>query len=654
MYSRYITGGGTNVEHEVKNRECPVCAESGRDSTGDHLWLMADKARWFCNKVDAHPDGQLVFFDNSLETNEPIFEDEGGEPKETPQEPPHDMFGTGNTNIPLSDYTNREGAFKPPQSTTVCEDFRGVPAEWWEKYGVEFSKVDGELVRQFYPVTLNGKLRTRKIRIIEDKEFYWEDKKKAKKKDLFGMLTVPDKIPKRVLLTEGEIDAVSAAYMLEKYKVVVLSGMDGDSIKNIAQNTEFLEKIPILTLCPDQDVPGNEFCEKIVSLFPEILVMDIARKDANAMLEVGLKREFTSAYFDAGKYKPPSIVEVSSFADCLRTPVAKGISYPWPSLDAITYGMLPHTILSIGSGPSVGKTTLVRAIQEHLMFHHGVPIGIFSLEESKETTLRFLVGYRMNQRIHLPGSKYDIDEAISYAEELEGKAFIYDRRYFNGNWEKIEKSIRFMYAMGVKHFFIDPLTALVVHHDSSTQNTALGKIMSDLSTLMQELPIYVMLVNHLNNPSSGPGHDEGGRVLPSQFTGSKSQWRFSTDMWGIERNILSEDEEEKNTMTIRNLKHRTDGSLMGRTTRFNFSFDSGRLLEKPSGFKSGTCSLTIDKAPLLFPDVSQKHSNEVTDGEIYSKVGEFKGGGKSPVEIFKEDIEEKKPETITDLFGGGA
>ena len=621
----------------VPNRRCPVCVENGRDNGADkgHLFLMTDKKRWMCNKTEAHPDGQLVFYPNDMENDEPIFGDE--EPEEYPEEPkkdedaPHDLLGQKHTNIPLEDFTNSEGAFKPSQSTTVCEDFRGVPAEWWQKYGVEFNKVDGELVRQFYPVTLKGKLRTRKVRMIEDKEFYWEDKKKAKTKDLFGMLTMPDKIPKRLLLTEGEIDAVSAAYMLKKYKVVALSGMDGDSIKNIAQNSELLEKIPVLTFCPDQDVAGNDFCEKIVSLFPDVLIMDISRKDANEMLKDGREREFVDAYFNAGKYKPPSIVEVSSFADSLSTPVPMGISYPWLSLDQITYGIVPHTILSLGSGPGAGKTTLVRAIQEHLMFHHDLPVGLFSLEESKEMTLRYLVGYRMNQRIHLPGSKYDVDEAIHHAEELEGKAFIYDRRYFNGNWEKIEKSIRFMYAMGVKHFFIDPLTALVIHHDSSTQNTALGKIMSDLSTLMQELPIYVMLVNHLNNPTSGPTHDEGGMVLPSQFTGSKSQWRFSTDMLGAERNVLSEDEDIKNTMIIRGLKHRTDGSLTGRYIKLHYNVMTGRLEEPVSEFQSQTNTLTIDKADVTgggfivneeTENVSEKHIKKPKP----SSIGDFLGG----------------------------
>lgn len=596
------------------NVRCPVCQENGHDNGTDkgHLFLMEKGDRWCCNRVEHHLDGMYVFYPNNKEDNTPILnndstEDVSQKHSEDTSEAPDSPFESVGTNTFPDNKSFSKGTFSSTQRKVI--DFRGVPARVWEEYGVDFEIIGDEPVKQFYPVTLNGKHKTYKVRLIEDKEFFWEHGKRARKKDLFGMSTLGGKIPKTLLITEGEVDAVSAKFMLEKYKVKVVSGMDGDSIKNISYNVEFLEKVPNLVFCPDNDAAGNEYCEKIVSLIPNIKVMQIQLKDANQMLTEGKEAQFIDAFYRADSYRPPSIVEVSTIKESLRESVPVGISYAWNSLDAITYGMNPHTVLSIGSGPGAGKTTLVRGIQEHLMFHHDLPVGIFSLEEAKELTLRQLVGYQMNQRIHLPGSTYDIDEAMHHAERLEGRAFIYDRRFFNGRWEKIEKSIRFMYANGIRHFFIDPITALVVHLDSSAQNTALGKIMSDLSALMQELPIYVMLVNHLNNPTSGPTHDEGGRVLPSQFTGSKSQWRFSTDMWGVERNSLSEDDEDKNTVLIRNLKHRTDGDLMGRYINLKYDKTSGRLVEGTSGFKSVNSSLTKDtnKDNKQEENVSEKH-----------------------------------------------
>ena len=73
-------------------------------------------------------------------------------------------------------------------------------------------------------------------------------------------------------------------------------------------------------------------------------------------------------------------------------------------------------------------------------------------------------------------------------------------------------------------------------------------------------------------------------MLASQFTGSKGQWRYSTDMWGAERNLLSEEQDEKNTMTIRNLKHRADGGKTGKTCKLHYNEDTGRLEEKTSRF----------------------------------------------------------------------
>ena len=117
-----------------------------------------------------------------------------------------------------------------------------------------------------------------------------------------------------------------------------------------------------------------------------------------------------------------------------------------------------------------------------------------------------------------------------------------------------------------------------------------------MSYLIQELPIYIMLVNHLNNPATGKSHEEGGRVLASQFTGARGQWRYSTDMWGFERDLLSEDQDVKNTMTLRILKHRTDGNKTGKILKLKYNVDTGRQ-EEPDAFSNVAPTGVPDLAP---------------------------------------------------------
>jgi len=392
---------------------------------------------------------------------------------------------------------------------------------------------------------------------------------------------------------EGEEDSMAGSHILnngipKSMRCLCVSMPFGANLKAWKDNPDFLEKFDRVTFVPDQDEAGSAILEELASLYPGVLICgSMSEKDANAMLLEKKDAEFLRAYSQAAKYRPPAIVDINEYIPLLDEFVPMGLSYPWQNLTNDTYGMVAHQIVSVGSGPGVGKSSVVRAIQQHLMFHHKLKCGIFSLEDSTEQALRYLVGYMLNQRIHIPGSTYDKDLVMKTALSLRDRAYFFDNRFFQGEFRAIEEAMRYLYSEGVNYFFIDPVSALAAHLSSSDANTFINTIMIEMSRLIQEIPIYIMLVNHLNNPTSGPAHDEGGRVLASQFTGAKGQWRYSTDIWGFERDILNEDDTIKNTMFVRNLKHRSDGSKTGRVSVLNYNKDTGRLEEKSSNFDPG-------------------------------------------------------------------
>ena len=51
-------------------------------------------------------------------------------------------------------------------------------------------------------------------------------------------------------------------------------------------------------------------------------------------------------------------------------------------------------------------------------------------------------------------------------------------------------------------------------------------------------------------------------------------------MVGAERDLLNEDEDIRNTLIWRQLKHRTDGSKTGRTVKFAYDKETGRINPK--------------------------------------------------------------------------
>ena len=405
--------------------------------------------------------------------------------------------------------------------------------------------------------------------------------------ELFGQHTYRGE--KSLLLVEGEEDAMAADVMLNgntsqiTLRTLCCSLATGANVKSLRDNLNFISKFNRVVYHPDSDAAGKKIVEDIASLLPDILFMDTTEKDANDSLSANKQVEFVTAYGKARKYRPPSIVNVSQVIGSVAIPLEEGLSYPWESVTKLTYGLVPHSIVSIGAGPGVGKSSVVRAIQQHIMFEHKEKVGVISLEDSIESTLKYFVGYIMGQKIHLPGAIYDTKKAMSIAETLDGRLFLFDNRYFKGDWSDIEKAMRCMYSDGVKFIFIDPVSALVAHLSASDGNTALSSVMIKMSQLVQEIPATIVLINHLNNPSTGKSHDEGARVSPSQFTGSRAQWRYSDELVGLERNILSEDSIEKNTLIWRQLKHRADGSKTGNIVRLKYNHNTGRL-EEMGGF----------------------------------------------------------------------
>ena len=209
------------------------------------------------------------------------------------------------------------------------------------------------------------------------------------------------------------------------------------------------------------------------------------------------------------------------------------------------------------------------------MFAHKETIGIFDIEEKAEGALKHLIGGIMNKPIHKPDCEYSVEEARRVGEMLVGKAEFYDG--LTEDWNEVEANIRYFASKGVRIFFIDPLSALVEHLSASDANQELGKIMRSMRRFRQEQGLTFFSVNHLNNPPSGKDHGAGGTVYGSQFSGSRAQWKYSTALWGLSRDQLAEDEEERNQCKLTIIKDR----LGGNTGSIDLYYDKnkGQLVE---------------------------------------------------------------------------
>lgn len=389
---------------------------------------------------------------------------------------------------------------------------------------------------------------------------------------------------KYIVITEGELDALSVAEVQHNKWPVVSIPNGVDSAKRCIQaNLKWLEdNFESIVLMFDNDEVGLKASAQCSQLFSpgKCLIASLPLKDASDMLVAGRGAEVVSAMFHAQPYRPQGIVTLRDIKHKLKKKIEMGLSYPWPSVTAWTYGIRLREIIILGAGTGMGKTEIFKEIILHLIIEHKQKCGVLFLEEANDDTSRCLVGKHMNLPIHIPGVEYDEEHFDASVDALvsDDSLVLYDH-FGCTDYDTLKASIRHMVVgMGCKYIFIDHLTMLVSGLKEGDERKMLAYIMTDLASMVRELDFTIFAISHLATPEGKP-HEEGGRVQIKHFFGSRALGQLANFLFGFERNQQDPDKSRRNVSTFRCLKDRYTGRSTGETTYMRYNTDTGRLLE---------------------------------------------------------------------------
>ena len=208
------------------------------------------------------------------------------------------------------------------------------------------------------------------------------------------------------------------------------------------------------------------------------------------------------------------------------------------------------------------------------------------MEEAPSRTIRSIAGKRINKNVNRPDVEVSEGEVRDALDELQSpnRVFIFDHKG-DRTWANIYHQCRHLITVhGVKDIFIDPITAVISHEESTDR--VLHSIMDDMSRLTHDpYNASIYYSSHLNEPPRDrTSHEEGGRVTESQFAGSRAMVRFSDYIFGLERDKQAADLIERNTTVLRILKDRKFGFATGECFEIYYDHITGRYLEKDQGF----------------------------------------------------------------------
>lgn len=383
---------------------------------------------------------------------------------------------------------------------------------------------------------------------------------------------------RRVVVTEGEIDALSVAQATGMtWPVVSLPTGAPNAVKALQAQLEWLEGYEDVVLCFDMDTAGQKAAVECAPMFTpgKCRIAALPMKDANEMLVAKQVKELSNALWNARTYRPDGIVTLDEIESRVLSTPEIGRPYPWAGPTKATFGRRLGEVIGLGAGSGIGKTDAFTQIIAHDVMTLGVTCGVLYLEQSVGETGRRIAGKIGGKPFHIPGVGTPEELRAAWnALKATGKLHLYDN-WGAMDWDTIKSKIRYMAtSLGCEHIFLDHLTALAAAEDD--EKKALEKIMAELAGLAQSLNIIIHYVSHLATPE-GRSHEEGGRVMSKHFKGSRAIAFWSHFLWGMERDTQSPGSQT----VLRCLKDRFSGQANGRTFGLGYNATTGLLTEEP-------------------------------------------------------------------------
>jgi twinkle protein len=443
---------------------------------------------------------------------------------------------------------------------------RGITKTITDHFGVKTGyDAEGEIAFHYYPYTKGGKISAYKERELPKKFTVHGDFKDV---ELFGQAQATG--GKKLVVTEGEIDAMAVSQaQYDKYQrfYPVVSLASASQVTTLLNQKDFINGFDEVILCFDMDDPGQEAAKKAAKIigYDKVKICVLPEKDASDVFTKHGGDTLMQCIWNARAYSPAGVVRGEDVWQQYKQR-KETLSVPYPKclqgLNTRLKGMRMGEIVLFTSGTGSGKSTVIKEIVLDLLETTTDMIGMVSLEESIGDTAQKFIAMELN---------CDMQEASEVTEDDERKAFekifsnerlvLLDHQGSVSDDSLLDK-IEHLYLMGCKYVILDHITIAVSEGaDGKTGNEAVDFIMSSLLKIVKKHNGWLGVISHLRKGNSQQKPFEEGRI-PSMddIKGSGSIKQISFDIIGFARNMVAEDDNEKNTIKFRVLKARFTGN----------------------------------------------------------------------------------------------
>ena len=429
-----------------------------------------------------------------------------------------------------------------------------------EHFGVRVGYDDARNISEhYYPYTTKGRVVGYKVRSVP-KAFRVLG---SLGDQLFGQNVAEGSL--KLVITEGELDAMAVAqsWLNQKKPIYpVVSLASASDMKAPLAQREWLRGFKEVVLLLDNDEAGQKATEKLSRIIgiDRVKIGTLKQKDASdALLADPTGNSIQRAIWDAKPYSPAGIVQGEELWEAYQQRLAT-VSVPFPKcmtgINEKTKGMRMGEITLFTSGTGSGKSTLIKEIILQLLDTTDDKVGLVSLEESiGDTTEKLITMVAKKKEPSDEEARAAFDTIVSSDQllMLDHQGSVSDQSLT----DKIEE----LCLLGCKYLILDHLTIAVSEGaDGLEGNAATDKVMSDLLKICKQNNVWLGVISHLRKASGGNQTFEEGKLASmDDIKGSGSIKQISFDIIAFARNLIAEDETERNTIRMRVLKSRYTG-----------------------------------------------------------------------------------------------
>ncbi len=431
---------------------------------------------------------------------------------------------------------------------------------------------DGDVLR-FYYFDDAGVVKGCKVK-TKSKLFSYEGETPG---TLFGQHLFPA-TGKRVVITEGELDAASCSEAMPGWPMVSLPSGAAAARKSIQRALQWLQGYEEIVLFFDNDEAGRKASEEAAGVLPPGKTK-IARleeyKDASDALQVNDTEAIRRAIWDAKPYRPDGIVDGKSLLELVTTPnPPSDHDYPFEGLQQKLHGIRYGELVTITAGSGIGKSSFCRELATHLL-NGGERVGYLALEESNRRTALGLMSAAVGKSLHIGNhDRTALTEAYTHSL-AKWNLFLFDG-FGSFDPDVIYNRIEYLACgLDTKVIFLDHLSILMSGLEGD-ERRMIDVTMTKLRSLVERTGIAMFLVSHLRRTSNDTNHEEGARVTLGQLRGSAAIAQLSDGVIALERNQQAD--RGGSSTTVRVLKNRYSGEV-GVACQLTYDLDTCKFTE---------------------------------------------------------------------------